>query len=54
MLNTFQQQSHKALPSATHDEAARQEFTKSLKGFIQSDLLPGLGPIYHRRHRIVV
>lgn len=46
MLNTFQQQSHKALPTANHDEAARQEFTKSLKGFIQSDLLPGLGPIY--------
>jgi len=46
MLNTFQQQSHKALPAASHDEAARQEFTKSLKGFVQSDLLPGLGPVF--------
>ena len=46
MLNTFQQRHHEALPKATHDEAARQEFVKSLKGFIQSDLLPGLGPIF--------
>lgn len=46
MLNTFQQAPHGALPSATHDEASRQEFTKSLKGFIQSTLLPGLTPVY--------
>ena len=46
MLNTFQQAPHAALPTATHDEAARQEFTKSLKGFIQSTLLPGLTPVY--------
>lgn len=47
MLNTFQQRQHAALPTATHDEASRQEFTKSLKGFVQSTLLPGLGPVYH-------
>ncbi len=46
MLNTFQQAPHAALPTASHDEAARQEFTKSLKGFVQSTLLPGLTPIY--------
>lgn len=46
MLNTFQQGPHPMLPHATHDEAARQEFTKSFKGFIQSGLLPGLAPIY--------
>ena len=46
MLNTFQQAPHGALPTATHDEASRQEFTKALKGFIQSTLLPGLTPVY--------
>ncbi len=47
MLNTFQQAQHAALPVATHDEASRQEFTKSLRGFIQSGILPGLTPIYN-------
>jgi ubiquinone/menaquinone biosynthesis C-methylase UbiE len=49
MLNTFQQASHAVLPAATADEAARQEFTKSFKGFIQSTLLPGLAPVYQSR-----
>lgn len=49
MLNTFQQCQHAVLPTATHDEASRQEFTKSLKGFIQSTLLPGLTPIYNQQ-----
>jgi SAM-dependent methyltransferase len=49
MLNTFQQADHAILPKATHDEAARQEFTKSFKGFIQGKILPGLGPIYGGR-----
>ncbi|MBC2669881.1 class I SAM-dependent methyltransferase [Novosphingobium piscinae] len=49
MLNTFQQAPHAALPEATADEASRQEFAKSLKGFIQSTLLPGLGPVYQTR-----
>lgn len=49
MLNTFQQAPHPMLPTATHDEAARQEFAKSFKGFIQGTLLPGLGPIHHGR-----
>lgn len=49
MLNTFQQTPHDALPGATPDEAARQEFVKSLKGFVQSGLLPGLGPVYRTR-----
>jgi SAM-dependent methyltransferase len=49
MLNTFQQGSHAMLPEATHDEAARQEFTKSLKQFIQQGLLPGLTPVYKGR-----
>lgn len=46
MLNTFQQRQHSALPKASHDEASRQEFSKSLKGFVQSGLLPGLGPVF--------
>ena len=45
MLNTFQQGDHPVLPKADADERARQEFTKSLKGFVQSGLLPGLGPV---------
>lgn len=49
MLNTFQQAPHAALPKATADEASRQEFAKSLKGFIQSTLLPGLTPVYQGR-----
>ena len=49
MLNTFQQADHPVLPKATADEASRQEFAKSFKGFIQSTLLPGLTPIYQGR-----
>ena len=49
MLNTFQQAPHPVLPKANADEAARQEFVKSFKGFIQSDLLPGLTPVYKTR-----
>eukprot|EP01037_Dinobryon_pediforme_P029636 gene29636-33349_t len=37
------------LPTLTHDEASRQEFTKSFKGFIQSHLLPGLAPVFKAR-----
>ncbi|MCY1672751.1 class I SAM-dependent methyltransferase [Novosphingobium sp. SL115] len=49
MLNTFQQSDHPVLPKASADEASRQEFAKSFKGFIQSTLLPGLTPIYQSR-----
>ena len=49
MLNTFQQAGHPILPKPDHDENARQEFTKSLKGFVQSGLLPGLGPVFKSR-----
>lgn len=49
MLNCFQQAAHAALPGTTHDEASRQEFAKSLKGFIQQSLLPGLQPVYEHR-----
>lgn len=49
MLNCFQQARHDALPQTTHDEASRQEFAKSLKGFIQQSLLPGLQPVYDTR-----
>jgi ubiquinone/menaquinone biosynthesis C-methylase UbiE len=49
MLNTFQQASHAALPVASHDERSRQEFTKSLKQFVQQGLLPGLGPVFKGR-----
>lgn len=46
MLNTFQQAHHAALPKADHDEKSRQEFAKSLKQFVQANMLPGLTPIY--------
>lgn len=49
MLNTFQQAPHAMLPTSTHDEAARQEFSKSLKHFVQQGLLPGLQPAYEQR-----
>lgn len=49
MLNTFQQGIHPVLPKPNHDEAARQEFAKSLKGFVQGRLLPGLGPVHGSR-----
>jgi ubiquinone/menaquinone biosynthesis C-methylase UbiE len=49
MVNTFQQHQHAALPRANHDEHARQEFTKSLKQFVQQGLLPGLGPVFQNR-----
>ncbi len=49
MLNIFQQAPHAMLPHATHDERSRQEFTKSLKGFVQQGLLPGLGPVFAGR-----
>jgi SAM-dependent methyltransferase len=49
MVNTFQQHEHAALPHANHDERARQEFTKSLKQFVQQGLLPGLTPVYQHR-----
>ncbi len=41
-LNIFQQLDHPILPDANADERSRQEFTKSLKQFIQSDILPGV------------
>lgn len=46
MLNTFQQARHALLPVPTPDEAARQEFAKSLKHFVQKGILPGLGPVF--------
>lgn len=49
MVNIFQQADHPVLPKATHDERARQEFAKSLKGFVQQGLLPGLGPVFQGR-----
>jgi len=37
------------LPNITHDDASRQEFAKSLKGYIQQSMLPGLQPVYENR-----
>ena len=48
-LNTFQQVPHPILPVATADELSRQEFVKSFKSFIQSDILPGLKLSYDVR-----
>ena len=48
-VNIFQQHAHAALPVATQDERARQEFTKSLRQFVQNDMLPGLALAFHNR-----
>lgn len=48
ILNTFQQQFHPMLPRPNHDERSRQEFAKSLRGYIQSQILPGLMPLYRK------
>jgi ubiquinone/menaquinone biosynthesis C-methylase UbiE len=49
MLNTFKQADHPMLPKPTANEAAAQEFVKSLRAFIQSSLLPGLRPVLEKR-----
>lgn len=49
MLNTFQQAAHPMLPIASHDEASRQEFAKSMKQFVQQGLLPGLQAVFSQR-----
>lgn len=46
VYNTFQQADHPLLPRATHDQRSRQEFTKSLRGYIQKDILPGLTSLF--------
>ena len=42
MLNTFKQAAHPMLPTATADEQSRQDFAKSLRGYVQSGILPPL------------
>jgi len=49
MLNTFQQQIHSLVPRTTPDEAARQEFAKSLKQYVQQTILPGVGHVFGAR-----
>ena len=48
MLNTFQQADHPILPKASHDERSRQEFAKSMRGYLQREVLPGLTPLYRK------
>ncbi|MCS6987582.1 MAG: class I SAM-dependent methyltransferase [Sphingomonadaceae bacterium] len=48
-LGIVRQAEHPVLPKPTHDERARQEFARSLKGFVQQGLLPGLGPVFQGR-----
>jgi len=48
-LNTFQQIDHPILPNANVDERSRQEFVKSLKGYIQQSILPGVKLAYENR-----
>jgi SAM-dependent methyltransferase len=48
VLNVFQQASHPLLPVASHAERSRQEFSKSLRGYVQQSLLPGLTPLYRK------
>jgi len=46
MLNVFQQKIHPMLPVPSHDERARQDFAKGLRGYIQARILPGLTPLH--------
>jgi ubiquinone/menaquinone biosynthesis C-methylase UbiE len=48
MLNIFQQAPHPMLPQASHDQGARQDFAKGLRGYIQREVLPGLTPLYRK------
>ena len=48
-LNTFQQIDHPILPKANADDRSRQEFAKSLKGYIQGAILPGVKLAYENR-----
>ena len=43
------QQLHSALPRATHDEFAREEFCASLRKFFTVQLVPGGNDVYYRR-----
>ncbi|WP_448585314.1 methyltransferase domain-containing protein [Thermaurantiacus sp.] len=49
MVNIFQQAEHPVLPRPTHDERARQDFAKAMKGFVQQGLLPGLAGVFQGR-----
>lgn len=46
--NIFQQADHPVLPRPNHDESSRQDFAKSLRGYIQRAVLPGLTPLFAR------
>ena len=48
-LNTFQQAPHAVLVDSNCDDRARQEFVKSLKGYIQGSLLPAVSGAYFQR-----
>lgn len=48
-VNIFQQHQHDILPKANVDEQARQEFAKSLKVYIQEQMLPGVKQVYEHR-----
>ncbi|WP_293897713.1 class I SAM-dependent methyltransferase [Phenylobacterium sp.] len=43
------QEPHAALPSATHDELARQDFCSSLRKMFTTDLFPGANDVYYRQ-----
>ncbi|WP_342806201.1 class I SAM-dependent methyltransferase [Alteromonas sp. M12] len=49
LLNTFQQNEHPMLVVGDADDRARQEFVKSLKGYIQQDILPLVQNTYQTR-----
>lgn len=48
VLNVFQQATHPLLPTASHEERSRQDFSKALRGYVQQSLLPGLTPLYRK------
>lgn len=47
--NDYEQYGHAILPSATHDELSRQEFVKSFKYFLATNVSPGNKRIYEER-----
>ena len=48
-MSQVEQEAHGALPTPTHDELARQQFVRTLKEHIISDIFPGNRVAYDRR-----
>ena len=49
VMSQIEQDAHALLPRATHDELARQQFVRSFKEYIVSDIHPGNRQAYELR-----